>query len=105
MRPGQRRWRSSLSTGSVRCAPESRSSGCAGRQSAALAWAAISGIDWIADEPVPITATRLPVRSTPSMRPAAGEVHLASKAIGASDVDFLGHRQATRCHHMKRQLI
>ena len=30
------------------------------------ACAAISGIDWIPDEPVPITATRLPVKSTPS---------------------------------------
>ncbi len=28
--------------------------------------AAISGIDCTADEPVPITATRLPVKSTPS---------------------------------------
>jgi len=28
--------------------------------------AAIRGIDWTADEPVPITATRFPVKSTPS---------------------------------------
>ena len=28
--------------------------------------AAISGMDWMPDEPVPMTATRLPVRSTPS---------------------------------------
>jgi hypothetical protein len=34
------------------------------------ACSAISGIDWIADEPVPITATRLPVKSTPLVRPA-----------------------------------
>ncbi len=27
---------------------------------------AITGIDWIADDPVPITATRWPVKSTPS---------------------------------------
>ncbi len=30
------------------------------------ACSAISGIDWIAEEPVPITATRWPVKSTPS---------------------------------------
>jgi hypothetical protein len=30
------------------------------------AWAAMIGIDWIADEPVPITPTRWPVKSTPS---------------------------------------
>ena len=30
------------------------------------ACAAITGIDWIAEEPVPMTATRRPVRSTPS---------------------------------------
>ena len=28
--------------------------------------AAISGIDWMPEEPVPITATRLPLKSTPS---------------------------------------
>ena len=28
--------------------------------------AAITGIDWIAEEPVPMTATVLPVKSTPS---------------------------------------
>ncbi|MFN8022760.1 MAG: hypothetical protein U0Q03_14625 [Acidimicrobiales bacterium] len=27
---------------------------------------AISGVDWIDDEPVPMIATRLPVKSTPS---------------------------------------
>jgi hypothetical protein len=30
------------------------------------ACSAMTGIDWMADEPVPITATRLPVKSTPS---------------------------------------
>ncbi|HEY1411922.1 MAG TPA: hypothetical protein VGF36_07260 [Rhodopila sp.] len=30
------------------------------------AWAAITGIDWIADDPVPMTPTRLPVKSTPA---------------------------------------
>ena len=30
------------------------------------ACSAICGIDWMPDEPVPITATRLPVKSTPS---------------------------------------
>nr|WP_293244051.1 hypothetical protein [Panacagrimonas sp.] len=30
------------------------------------ATSAISGVDWIADEPVPITATRGTVKSTPS---------------------------------------
>jgi len=29
------------------------------------AWAAMIGIDWIAEEPVPMTATRWPVKSTP----------------------------------------
>jgi hypothetical protein len=31
-----------------------------------LACLAIIGIDWIADEPVPITPTVFPVKSTPS---------------------------------------
>ena len=31
-----------------------------------VAWLAMIGIDWIADDPVPMTATRLPVKSTPS---------------------------------------
>ncbi len=34
-----------------------------------VSWAAcsaMSGIDWMPDEPVPITATRWPVKSTPS---------------------------------------
>src|SRR5215471_12503126 len=31
-----------------------------------LAWPAMSGIDWMPDEPVPIRPTRLPVKSTPS---------------------------------------
>ena len=31
-----------------------------------LAWRAMSGMDWIPDEPVPMTATRWPVKSTPS---------------------------------------
>lgn len=31
-----------------------------------IAWAAMSGIDWIAEEPVPMTPTVLPVKSTPS---------------------------------------
>jgi hypothetical protein len=30
------------------------------------AWLAMTGMDWIALEPVPITATRRPVKSTPS---------------------------------------
>nr|WP_304504652.1 hypothetical protein [Blastococcus sp. TML/M2B] len=33
--------------------------------SSAACWA-ISGIDWMPEEPVPMTATRLPVKSTPS---------------------------------------
>ena len=32
-----------------------------------FACAAISGMDWMAEEPVPITATVLPVKSTPSL--------------------------------------
>ena len=31
-----------------------------------FACSAITGMDWMADDPVPITATRLPVKSTPS---------------------------------------
>jgi hypothetical protein len=31
-----------------------------------LACSAMSGIDWMPDEPVPMTATRRPVKSTPS---------------------------------------
>ena len=47
-------------------APASRSSASAGRRSGAAACSAISGIDWMPDEPVPITPTRWPVKSTPS---------------------------------------
>jgi hypothetical protein len=32
----------------------------------ASACRAMIGIDWMADDPVPMTATRLPVKSTPS---------------------------------------
>ena len=47
---------------------------CAGSEKFGVRWntvssaacSAISGIDWMPDEPVPMTATRLPVKSTPS---------------------------------------
>ena len=58
------------------CAARSAGSGplCAGSAKfgvrwntvSCAAWSAMIGIDWMADEPVPITATRLPLRSTPS---------------------------------------
>ena len=47
-------------------APGRCSSACAGTPSAAPACAAMIGIDWMPDEPVPMTPTRLPVKSTPS---------------------------------------
>ena len=49
-----------------RCGPASRSSACAGTPPARRPPLAISGIDWMPDEPVPMTPTRLPVKSTPS---------------------------------------
>ncbi len=57
---------------------ESRSAGagplCAGMEKFGVRWKtvswlacrAISGMDWMPDEPVPMTATRWPVKSTPS---------------------------------------
>ena len=41
------------------------------------ACSAISGIAWIPDDPVPMTATRLPGELDLLMRPAAGEIDLA----------------------------
>ncbi len=62
-----------------RCLNSSRSTGSSGRLRAGtvydgvrwntcsdFACAAISGIDWIADDPVPITPTRCPLKSTGS---------------------------------------
>ena len=47
---------------------------CAGMEKFAVRWKtvswlasrAMSGMDWMPDEPVPMTATRWPVKSTPS---------------------------------------
>ena len=59
------------------------------------------GMDWIADEPVPMTATRLPEKIDALVRPAAGEVHVAGERVGAGDVDLLGHGEAAGCHDVE----
>ena len=61
---------------------------------------AIIGIDWMPDEPVPIDADALAGEVDALVRPAAREVRLAGEAIGALDVELLGHRQAARGHHV-----
>jgi hypothetical protein len=67
----------------------------AGREKFGVLWntvrsaasAAMSGIDWMPDDPVPMTATRLPVKSTPSCghvvsRPAAEAIEPGRPASG-----------------------
>ena len=65
------------------------------------ACAAMIGIDWMAEEPVPITRDALAGEVDALVRPAAGEVHLAREAIGALDVDLLRHRQAAGGHDVE----
>src|SRR5216684_875209 len=59
------------------------------------------GMDWMPDEPVPITATRLPHEGVDFTGPAVRVVSLASEAIGALDVDRLRQGQAATGHHEK----
>ena len=47
------------------------------------------GIDWMPDDPVPITATRLPVKSTGSCGQCGGVVHLAGKGIQAAEIGVI----------------
>ena len=49
------------------------------------ACAAICGIDWMPDEPVPITATRLAGEIDALVRPGAGVVGGALEALDAGD--------------------
>ena len=57
---------------------------------------AITGIACTAEEPVPITPTRLPAKSTPLMRPEAGVVQLAREALQAGDVRDARRRRGSR---------
>src|SRR5262249_22824517 len=67
---------------------------CAGTEKFGVRWdtdtldacAALCGVGWMADEPVPITATVLPVKSTPSFgqRPVCHVGPLKSAAPGMS---------------------
>ena len=63
------------------------------------ACSAITGTDWIADEPVPITPTRWPVKSTASMRPIAGVIDLPLKSVEPLDIGHSRIRQATGGEH------
>ena len=51
------------------------------------------------EEPVPMTATRLPVKSTPSWGQRLVKYSSPANSIDALDVGFLGYRQAARGHH------
>ena len=53
---------------------------------------AMIGIDWIADEPVPITPTRFPVKSTPSCGQRPVWYVVAREAVEAREV---GHAAPT----------
>jgi len=51
-----------------------------------LAWWAMSGMDWMPDEPVPMTATPLAREVSALVRPATGDVDPAGETAGAFDV-------------------
>ena len=59
---------------------------------------AISGIDWMPDEPVPMTATRWPVKSTLSWGQRPVKYTSPREVVGALDLGLLGHRQAAGRH-------
>ena len=64
-------------------------------------WAACSamtGIDWMPDEPVPMTPTRMPVKSTPSCGQWPVWYVGPGEALDARDLGQLRMRQAPRRH-------
>ena len=60
--------------------------------------AAMIGIACTAEEPVPITPTRLPANVDALVRPEAGVVHLAREALDPGDVGDARNREAARRH-------
>ena len=60
---------------------------------------AITGIAWIADEPVPITPTRIPVKSTPSCGQCPVWYTLAGKALDPREIRHPRGGQAAGRHH------
>ena len=75
---------------------------CAGTEKFGVRWNTVScaaccamrGMDWMPDDPVPMTATRLPVKSTPScgQRPVTYTSRVNRSAPGTSGV-FGSERQ------------
>ena len=55
-------------------------------------------MDWIPDDPVPITATRCPVKSTP-MRPKTRLVDWPVEGLRPLKGNVIGFRQASRSHN------
>src|ERR1700694_525069 len=64
-----------------------------------LAASAIMGTDWIADDPVPITPTRRPVKSIVFGRPGPGVIALALEIGEALDIWHPRIRQASGGEH------
>ena len=50
--------------------------------------------------PVPMTPTRMPVKSTPSWGQRLVKYVGAGEVVGALDVELLGHRQTSGGHHV-----
>jgi hypothetical protein len=66
------------------------------------AWAAICGIDWMAEEPVPMTATVWPVKSTPSFGQLPVRQVGPLKVSAARELRVVRHRQAAGGHDAER---
>ena len=81
-----------------RCGREGRKFGVRWNTVSCAACSAISGIDWMPDDPVPITATRLPAKFDLVMRPAAGEIDLALEVLDAVDLRRLRRGEAAGRH-------
>ena len=56
-------------------------------------WSAMAGISCTPLDPVPMTATRLPAKSTGVERPQPGVVRLASKVLAAGHLGEVRHRE------------
>ena len=60
------------------------------------ACSAMIGIDWMADDPVPMTPTRWPVKSTPSWGQWPVWYQVPREALDARDLGQLRRREAAR---------
>ena len=85
----------------ARCAPAPRRRRCAGTRSVRRACCAMIGIACTADEPVPTTATRWPLKSTGSCGQSRGVQHRARQSLQAVERRRVGRRQRPARHHQE----